>query len=302
MASNPSPSIEDLNSVENAAHAPRPSSGLDRSRAIARQLAADEAAIDRGIPPWAQRRNPIVRRELGVYWRVYLPQFRPIWRWALLQIVIVLLSIHFQALLAPIMILALSAVIILPFGVYWYAQAMYAIITEATRSMSKEYTGDTLTVLRVTPFSSLQIVLSKVAAAVWRRMDETDAVLSVVLFASMPVMAFMQIIKWSPELYPGVAQGLVVAGLVVSLLRIPLELFMVSSIGVMMGATVRWRSPATTAALVLVGFYFLLLNLPRLIDLSLPWQILVEMVLPLVLPVVISAGSVFLTIMSIERD
>ncbi len=273
-----------------------------RRMKIARSLSTVSRDMDEGMPEWMRRSNPIIRRQLGIHWRVFLPQIGPIVKWVGLQAIIILLTIPFPDLFSPLMLLALSTAFMLPFGFWLYVQTLNNIANDAVKSMSQEFESKTFDLLRVTPQPLFSIVLAKAMAAIWRRMDDLDAVISIALFTSLPVITFFNVIKWPPDVYPGVSQGLIVVGLVVSLLRLPLEMFMVSAIGIMNGTSVRWQSPATTATLVVTFFYFLLLNLPRLIALPLSLQILVEIVLPLSLPLIIGSACLMIAIRIINSD
>ncbi len=71
---------------------------------------------------------------------------------------------------------------------------------------------------------------------------------------------------------------------------------------VMAGAAVPLRSGAVTTTMLFGFFYFLLINLARLLPLSLPMTILVEGILPIVLPLVISIGALRLAAYFMNRD
>jgi hypothetical protein len=77
---------------------------------------------------------------------------------------------------------------------------------------------------------------------------------------------------------------------------------MVAALGVMMGSMTRLRNTAFSATATLVFFYFLLLNLARFLDLSWQMQLLVDAILPVVLPILISSGAIFLACRAITMD
>ncbi len=269
---------------------------------IARRLAREIPNIDQHLPFWAQRKNPIVRRQLGMYWRVFPPRPMPIIKWVVLQSVILLLSIVYQWLFIFILTLLLAAAVILPYTLYVYVGALGHIIAEATTAMTDEYKNDTITLLRTTPYTTTEIILSKIAASVWRRMDDLDQVMSFALWLSAPSIAIIYISGWPPTEYTGIAQGMTVVTFVASLIRLPLEMFMVACMGVMVGAAVHIRSTAFLGTVGMAFFYFLLINLLRLIDWNWPMQLVVDAVLPVVLPVVISYIAIRLTLYFIKRD
>lgn len=277
------------------------SADVARRMAIARNLASEERDMDTGLPEWARRSNPIIRRQLGIHWRVFLPQVRPIIKWMLPQIAVILLTLQFEGLIAALMLLSLSTVFMLPFGFYLYLRALQDITNDSVVAMTQEFQDDSFDLLRITPFSLIEIMLAKMSGAVWRRMDDLDTVLSIALFTTLPVLTFLYVVAWAPDVYPGYSQLLIITGMVASLVRLPLEMFMVSALGIMNGTLIRWRSPAVTATLVLTFFYFVLLNMPRLLELSLGWQIVVDIVLPLVMPVVIATTAILIAVRFIEK-
>lgn len=279
------------------------SQDVARRMEIARNLASEERDMDTGLPEWARRSNPIIRRQLGIHWRVFLPQVGPIAKWLLPQIAVVLLTLRFTGLFTPLMLLSLSTAFLLPYGFYLYVRALRDTINDSVESMTSEFANNSFDLLRITPFSLIEIMLSKMSGAVWRRMDDLDTILSLVLFTTLPVVAFLQVIAWPPDVYQGYPQLTIILGLITSLVRLPLEIFMVSALGIMNGTAIRWRSPAVTATMGLTFFYFLLINMPRLLDLSLGGQIVVEVVLPIVMPLVITTIAILIAARFIEsRD
>lgn len=269
---------------------------------LARRLAHEVPDIDQGLPFWARRTNPVVRRQLGAYWRVFPPQIDPIVKWYAIQSVVVLLTIPYPILFVIILTFLLAALTMLPFAFYIYVRALGQIIAESTQAMVSELKNDTLTLLRTTPMSTTEIVLSKIAASVWRRVDELDQVLSFALALGMPTIVMFYLTYWPPNEDPLVAQVLTVIMFASSLIRLPLEMVMVATLGAMMGTAVRVRSAAFLGAATIVFFYFLLINLARLLTLSWPVQLVVDSILPVVLPVLISLIALKITLHLIMRD
>lgn len=269
---------------------------------IARRIAHEIPDIDQGLPLWARRTNPIVRRQLGMYWRVFPPQVGPIAKWTGILSLVVLATIPYPLLFVIILTFLLAAMAMLPYAFYTYTAALAQIINDSVSSLVNEYKNDTMTLLRTTPLSTDEIVLSKISAAVWRRMDELDQVLSFALALGMPAIMMFYLGIWPPNEVPVVAQVLTIVTFAASLVRLPLEMFMVATLGAMMGAATHTRSSAFLGTAVMVFFYFLLLNLARL--LSLPWtlQLVVDAVLPVVLPIVITWLALRLTLHLVTRD
>ena len=258
--------------------------------------------LDDNLPSWARRSNPIIRRQLGVYWRVFTPELDTIARLLAIQVAVILSTIYFPALLTPILMLTLASFMLLPVAFYMYAQLIINVINDSVTVITKEFTNDTLTLLRVTPISLREIVLSKVAASFWRRMEPLDNVLSMALYLGTPLLVLVQILSFPPDSYPVTSQLMIVATLIVSIVRLPLEMFMVAMLGTVIGTATRVRTPAIIATGVIVFFYFLLINLPRLLELSLPLQILVDIILPIAVPLVLIWLSLRGTLYLLQRE
>jgi len=258
--------------------------------------------VDSGLPDWARRSNPIVRRELGIYWRVFTPQIGPIVRWYGIQSAAILLTIPFPPLFAPILMLVIASATLAPLVFATYVRMLADIAVDSVDSITNEIHNDTFTLLRVTPVTMREIILSKVIASIWRRMEAFDTVLIASLFLGTPLIGFAQILLWPADLYPGRAQWMTVIIMAVSMLRLPLEAFMIASMGAAMGAAARTRSIGVIITGALGFFYFLLINLARLLDLPLIGVALVEIVLPLTLPLMLGLFFVRLTERLIEDD
>lgn len=267
-----------------------------------RNIVAKPVILDDRLPEWARRSNPIIRRQLGIYWRVFTPEIDNIVRWLMIQAAILLLTIQFPVLLTPILMIVLASFLILPGAFYFYFRALIGIIDDSVRAITSELRNDTLMLLRVTPMSLDHIILSKVAAAFWRRMEDLDNVLTLAVFLGTPMVVLVQILSYSPDQYPVFAQLMMIAAMFISIIRLPLEMFMVGMIGMMVGAATRRRSNALVGTATLVFFYFLLINLPRLAPLPIYLDIMVDIVLPLILPILISLISLRITLFLLRRE
>ncbi len=269
---------------------------------VARRLRTEIPKLDENLPVWARRSNPIIRRQLGIYWRVFIPQLDFLSRWYLYQAVIILLTAQFDFLFAPVLMLVLASFMLLPIAFYMYAKMLSEIVVDSVTAITDEFKNETLMLLRVTPFSAQHIILSKVAGAFWRQMESLDGVLTMALFLGTPVIVFQQVLAYSPEDHFLLPQTISVAVMLVSLVRLPLEMFMIGMIGMVSGTATRNRSMGIIVASVFTFFYFLLLNLPRLVDLPLILYLLVEVVLPLMLPIYIIWGGLRATLAMLLRD
>lgn len=267
-----------------------------------RRIVQDVPDIDQALPIWARRTNPIVRRQLGPYWRVFPPEMQPILYWIGIQAGVILATLVIPMVYLPVLITVMVAGIGFPLMLYVYGRALVEIMDDSTSAMTREYRNDTIMLLRATPFTTREIILSKVSASIWRRMDAMTLTLVFTMVVGLPVILVLYMNRFPPEDVPYLAHTLAFFTFIASIVRIPLELFMVASLGVMLGATVRIRNSAFMSGLVFLFFYFLLLNLPRLLPLSWPLQLVVDAVLPVVLPPIIAVGSLYFAEKQIASD
>jgi hypothetical protein len=176
------------------------------------------------------------------------------------------------------------------------------IAIDSVMTMLTEITGDTLTLLRTTPVPFTHILLGKVAATLWRRVDDLNLVLLAATLFSLPPIVLEMAQLWPPDKFPYTSQVGMILLLGAAIIRVVLEPFMVASLGVLLGTALPVRTTAITSTLLLAFFYFLLINLVRLLELSYIMRIAVEAVLPVVLPLAIIWGALRLTEYIVSRD
>lgn len=258
--------------------------------------------IDWQLPEWARRSNPIVRRHLGVYAKTLPPQARPLFKLFLVQAILVLLTVPFPFIFNVTLPLITVSILLLPIAFYFYAQVIIAIANDAATTMLKELSNNTLNLLRTTPLSSRQILLGKIAAAIWRRAEDLNLLLVSAALFGLPAIVMLMANEWSPEQYVYTSQIGIVLVFGASILRLALEPFMIATLGVLIGAMVPVRSSALVATLLLTFFYFLFINLLRLLPLSLFTHVIVEAVLPVVLPLLIIWGALNMAARVMARD
>lgn len=275
---------------------------VSNTQAIARRLAHEVPNVDESLPVWARRSNPIIRRQLGAHWRVFPPQPRPLLKWFAFFSVFVLLTIPYPFLFLFILTMLLAVAMLVPGVAYVYVKALSNIVSDATHAVVGEFQNDTFTLLRTTPFSGREIVLSKITAAIWRRMSDLDLTMSMAAVMGAPPFMLFYLYLWPPEEQQGIAQLLTIASYGSFIVRLPLEMFMVSTLAAMIGAMTRLRSSAYSATLALVFFYFLLLNLARFVEMSWQMQLFVDAILPIILPIVISFGAFTLACRTVTQD
>jgi hypothetical protein len=257
--------------------------------------------VDRRLPPWARRSHPIVRRHLGVFWKIMPPDAAGIARIVLAQLLYLALSLPVPFLLTILMPTVTVSLVMLPIGLYVYAGVLLRIGALAAAHLADERRSDSLDLLRVTPIPLSQILFSKAAAAIWRQIENlTFLVIGAALF-SLPLLIIQFDSVIGATDHPLAMRLAVAAGLIVSVVRIPLEAVMVACIGLLVGASSRWRAPAVLTTGMLSAAYFASLNLMRLLPEDPAGVVVVELILPLLLPVVISAISLRAAAASIDR-
>lgn len=258
--------------------------------------------IDSRLPQWARRTHPLVRRELGMAWRTMLPEIDFLKQAFIIQAILIALTIPFPFLIELALPTVTAAIILLPFALVVYARLLMVVGSGGARAMTHELQNDTLNVLRSTPFSLRDIVLTKAAAAMWRQVEDLGLLMLGVAVLSTPILISHYGTMWTLKDYPIITRAAIILGLGVSLVRMLLEPFMMAMLGVAMGTALRSRSAATTATLAFAVFYFLCINLARLIHMEWPLRYVVDFVLPLALPLAIMGLSFWLTRRLIEQE
>jgi hypothetical protein len=79
--------------------------------------------IDRSLPRWARRTNPVVRRDLGSYWKTLTPDMALVLRIYLVQVALILVSFVFPVTFILLMPTVTVTLVLLPIGVVMYAQS-----------------------------------------------------------------------------------------------------------------------------------------------------------------------------------
>ena len=247
--------------------------------------------LDRALPEWARRSNPIVRRHLGAYWKMLTPNVGLIVRLFLLQVALVLASIAFPALLTILMPTVTVSLVLLPLAFVMYAQLLIHVGVMSADSVVAERRNGTLDLLLVIPRSLTHILYGKVAAAVWRQVENLGMLALGVVLVSIPVLIIQNDILYSIADNPLLMRAGVILALASSLLRLILEPIMIGAIGTLVGAAMPLRIPALVATLLTGVAYFAAINLVRLLPLDPFTQLQIDTVLPVVLPVVIALAS-----------
>lgn len=294
-------------------------------------LEVDEVSPMERMPYWARATNPIVRRHLGLYWRTLPPQVSPIAKMTLFWTALVLLSGFFPFLIDLATTMIVVSIMVIPLIGIFYLRSVIEIAAKSSEAMSDELRNKTMPLLMATPMSLQQILLGKVAAAIWRRMDDLMLIVQVAAFFGPPLI-IMHFAGIFPLAHHGVTGYILIClYMVVSLARLVLEPLMVGVIGVTIGAFIPYRSTAMTSAVVVVAFYFLLLamlhqlNLQELATASKLIKattsseaviamaeaqqvrnflviILIEFIVPIVVPIVVTLGALRFTSNQLLED
>lgn len=268
------------------------------------------------LPYWARSTNPIVRRHLGLYWRTVPPEIEPFTTIMAVWTVVMVSGIIFPGLFSIVMISFLAAIMVLPFTLFYYGYTLVNIAIEAARNMQQEFANDTFELLQATPMSLIQIFLGKVAAAMWRRMDDLIMIAQLIFAFCPPVLFTLYAPLGTGDGYGGFLPPLLaLLGMLVAAFRVFAEPLMIGVIAVFIGIVVPGRGRSITSAVVLGAFYFLLLNLlsylPNVRGLDtgrdfIPPNIILIMitdfVLPVLLPILIILGLLKLSAYLVTRD
>lgn len=262
---------------------------------VIRQIVQARYEIDANFPPWARRSHPIVRRHLGAYWRVMTPQVEPVAYWYLVQTAFIFLTIPMPFLFTVILPMVIVSGALLPVGLVYYCQSLYNLAADASRSMVSEIENSTMPLLMATPYTVRELLLCKIAGSLWRQSETFTLILSLAAYSQMPTIVLMYLNRFPPDEYGMLAQLFMAVVFATSILRLPLEIFMAASIGHWIGSTTSGRNTAAASTMLILLFYFILINLPRLLVLSPVAQLFIDAILPLIAPVVISVGLLWLT-------
>lgn len=285
-----------------------------RSNQIHSRLTPVTPAED-SLPYWTRSTNPIVRRHLGLYWRTLPPELRPVLYIALGWIGVFILNLLIPNIANYTLVTVMVSLVVMPLTVLGYAHILLTIAIGAADMMQEERRNNTLNLLRTTPMTLEQILLGKVAASLWRRMDDWILVNYSVALTAPPIFyaaySSIWLIDPLPLLFPTALTGLIA----VSLLRLILEPLMVGVIGVFVGVITPQRNVAITLSVVMSVAYFGLLwlvgqfpfvhgitNRREFVPPSHGLVLLIDYVLPLVLPMLIMWGLLRLTTALITRD
>ncbi|GAB4576012.1 MAG: hypothetical protein Kow0077_30400 [Anaerolineae bacterium] len=187
--------------------------------------------------------------------------------------------------------LLFGAALGLPVLMGLYATLLVRVATAAAQFTLYERQQDRLNLLRTIPMPLSDILLSQIAAAIWNISPMLDMVLWLGgMLAPVPITIGHSML-WFDALSPVAHRFTMIAGLVTSFVRPWLELLMAGALGTLAATLTRYRWSAATAATLLLIAYFTLINLPRLLTLPPLPRLIVEIVLPLAMPPLVTASA-----------
>ena len=257
------------------------------------------------LPAWARSTNPIVRRHLGLYWRTLPPTIRPIAMALGVWIAVILVSIFIPFVFDVASTVLVVSILTVPVIFYYYAHILFTIATVSAPTMGEELRNNTMQLLMATPMSLQQIFLGKAAASIWKRMDDLMLVILAAAVFGTPMIATYYGAIWSLAEFPVTSHIIMILGMLVSIIRLVLEPLMLAMVGVMIGALVPYRSTSITTTIGFGIFYFFFLNLIRhipAIQANGALVLFVELVLPLLAPILIVWGSLRFTTRMMLKD
>lgn len=256
--------------------------------------------LDRDLPYWARRSNPVVRRELGAFWKRLLPDFTLLARVLLAQVF--LLMLPFQFLMTLTMPITVVAVFTLPVLLFLYLRVLLVTLNSAAEAIVNARANHTLDLLRVTLIPLEHIVLGKIAASVWQRIDDLDLVLLGVAAFAMPFLAVTHMALLPPNVMHWDVRLLVMGALLVLPLRLLLELFMMAAVAVAFGTVLPSRAGVVTSVGGAMVFYYLFMIAPLMMFRTLPVQLALEVLLPLGVPLLVSLLAVRFAVWRIRHN
>jgi hypothetical protein len=220
----------------------------------------------------------------------------------LIQVGLILLSFVFPVIFIILMPTVTVTLVLLPVGLVLYAQVLYGIGAATATSVARERSHTTLDLLLLIPQPTMHTLFSKVAASIWRQTENLSLIIMGTAMVSLPLLIIQYDIFLSFEENPAVMRFGLILALGMTILRVLIEPVMIGAIGALAGAAVSSRIPAIIASVGVGGAYFALINLARMAPLDAGGRLFVEIVLPVVLPLLITVVAFRAAAFLILRD
>jgi len=257
------------------------------------------------VPYWARSTNPIVRRHMGFNWRTVPPEIRPILIGFGTWLAIYMIGIFIPFIQGITMMFVLASWIIMPFAWFAHVHILLSVASRAADIMQEEQRNNTLELLMATPMTLSQIFMGKVAASIWKRMEDISLLANVVVWLTPPMLYSVFMPLFPLDEYPVTSQALFMVTLAVSVLRVFLEPVMIGALAILVGVVTNGRSAAITSTIVLGGFYFLLMFLIRQLPMVVnnPVAVIVmEIIVPVAVPIVLTGFMLWLATKIVSDD
>ncbi|MEL7236093.1 MAG: hypothetical protein AAGK74_16425, partial [Chloroflexota bacterium] len=200
-----------------------------------------DVEIDARLPAWARRSNPVVRRELGIFWKRLLPDLNLIGKLLAGQAVL-LLVLPVPFIMTLTLPLAMLAVVLMPVLLFFYGRVLISVVHNAATSITSANQNHTMDLLRVTPIPFSTVVLGKIAASVWHRIEDIDLIVLGLAIFSLPFLTIHYLDSATLNRVPYMLRFVTLAALVSLPLRAMLEPFMFSAVALALGSALPTRA------------------------------------------------------------
>jgi hypothetical protein len=271
-------------------------------RSVREMIAYDASVIDLALPRWARRSHPVIRRHLGLHWKMMPPDWETMLGFYLAQVVVIGFTVALPALFTVLGALVITSLLLLPSLIISYANTLRKLCQSAAMGMASEVQEGTITLLRITPLPLGSILWSKAAAAVWRQGETLGGLLWAVVLLSLPMAVMEAALYFSPERDPWLARLVMIGVFSSGIARLLLEPLMIACVGQLIGVLVPYRTPAGFVTIAFAIFYFVSINMLRLLPLDGAGYAVVVMALPVLLPAALSVVSIYTSVFLITRD
>jgi hypothetical protein len=244
----------------------------------------------------------VVRRHLGIHWKVLPLEVELLTRLLLIQCAVIAISIPVPILLPLLFTMLPVSLVLLPFVLGAYVRLLLQVGSFTVRMIVDEQNNNTLALLRTTPISLRHILYSKAAAGVWRTVEDLGLIIMGAALLTLPVIGLQYAAYWPLDEVNVISRVALALGLLTSVARLFIEPVMIASFAILVGTIVPSRTPALLSLAGLGFFYFLLINLPRLLMMPPELRMLLEFVMPIVLPLLLSMLAFRLAERILRRD
>ncbi len=153
--------------------------------------------MDSRPPIWARRSHPLVRCQLERHWRTLLPEVRFLWRAFLIQAALILLILPLPSLVQVTLPAITASMLLFPFAIIAYAHVLIGISVTAVTAITTDLQNSTLDLVRSTPYDLGTILKTKVAASIWRHVEDLGLLMTGAALLSLPLLMSHYGTLWS---------------------------------------------------------------------------------------------------------